>query len=133
MYLEHLETWKQKHFYLYYAMLWLAFNGISFTQISGGDYHREHYFLWSLCPCKNYFYTPWLIITSQWVVLLLRTSIVMSQWIIVLSQWITLLCVYITTSQCIMALLWASFIMYYYIHLWCCCFHIKHLLNYIRH
>ncbi len=40
-----------------------------------------------------------------------------------MSQWVmTLLYVHNTPSKCIMALLWAYFIMYYYSHLCHCCF-----------
>ncbi len=45
------------------------------------------------------------IVTSQWVMMLLRTSIVMSQWVM------ALLCVRSIASQCILTLLWSSHVL----------------------
>ncbi len=52
-------------------------------------------FLWTLLLWPLFFYVPWCIMTSQWVMTLLVTSIMMSQWII------TFLCVHIMISNCI--------------------------------
>ncbi len=83
--------------------------------------------------CVHYFYVPWLIMTSQWVMTLLRMphcSITVGNDIVrdicmVTSQWVmTLLCVHIMASQWIMTLLWTSFARYYFAKLWyCCLFH----------
>ncbi len=81
-----------------------CFYVIYISLISDEDYPCAHYFLWRL-PCVHYFYVPWLIMTSQWVMKLLardahcnitmgndvardRTSIVISQWVM------TVLCVH---------------------------------------
>ncbi len=68
------------------------------------------------CACYlHYFYVPWLIMTSKWVMtligmphcgttMLLGTSIMMSQWIM------SLLCVHNMASQWIMTLLWTYFV-----------------------
>ncbi len=102
-----------------------CFHVISISLISSGD----HVMLTTFCgyyPCVHYFYVPWLIMTSQWVMTLLR----MPQWVmtllgtpIVMSQWVmTLLCVHIMASQYIIMLLSTSFARYYYAKLWYCCF-----------
>ncbi len=73
------------------------------------------FFYWDY-PYEHYFYVPWLIMTSHWVMTLLGISIVMSEWVM------TLQCVHIMLPQCTISLLWASFIVYYYAQLWYCSF-----------
>ncbi len=86
-------------------------------------------------PCVHYFYVPWLIMTSQWLITLVGCPIVAQQWVmtllgtyIVMPQLImTLLCVHNMASQWIMTLLGTSFAMYYYAKLWYCSFTSKHV------
>ncbi len=99
-----------------------CFHVISISLISGRDHHCAHYL--------HYFYVPWLIMASQWVMMLLGMPHCGIQWVmtllgtsIVTSQWImTLHCVYNMVSQWIMTLLGTSFPMYYYVKLGYCCF-----------
>ncbi len=53
--------------------------------ISAGDYSVHTTFCGDY-PCEHYFYVPWLIMTSQWVITLLETLIVTLQWVMTLLE-----------------------------------------------
>ncbi len=131
-------------YYHYYAVLWLVFTWSSHPW-SPMEITPVLTTFCGYYPSVHYFYVPWLIMTSQWLMMLVECPIVAQQWemrllgtSIVTPQWLMmLLCVHNMASQWIVTLLGTSFVMYYYTKLWYCCFtskpfkivHINHSIS----
>ncbi len=108
----------------HYAILWLVFTWYPYPWSPVEITPVLTTFCWYY-PDVHYFYVPWLIMTSQWIMTLLgmphcgtTNGIDVARDIHCDTTIITLLCVHNMTSQWIMTLLGTSFAMYYYAELW---------------